>query len=226
MNDMFRDHLVDAMPESERDKLEELTADFMEQMEHTVRRVSSFFAESILMHVPQQEIRELEKIPNYSEATSEGYHFDTFKEFARTKLEEFFKATELRSVKGTKWYSFLRILLMEKIDLEDYFTIDKLMEKVYQNQEWYISSDFHKRAVYQAACSLVLNKKNITLNTAIQRVLKKEKDGIPAYSQEYGDHTTQGVIEELKDWANLLTENDDSIVMFISMTIVQKLKQE
>lgn len=187
----------------------DLKEDTGTMLEELKLKMQNMVMESKTFHITQQDLEEADKIEEFAKATSEGYDIQSLESYRRGLWTLIFTESNILDIKETEIYGFLITLLPE---FAEYLNIDYLA--TIKDVDKYSSAEYHKRVVYEKACELCLEKKTITLNTALKHIIRKEQEGIPAYLQIIGkrDFLT-AFIEELKKWVIFIKEHETQILL-------------
>lgn len=137
--------------------------------------VKKIIRKNISISIPREELSKLEEIEIFSEATKEGFPKEDIQKLIETIFDYFLENIDLEKISTSSTMTLLKLLyLNSNFDLR-YITSHDIFEFLDSHGylEDFYSPKFKKEFIFSQACNIVVEKRNISFNTAIKRAIKE-----------------------------------------------------
>lgn len=196
------------------------------QLISTLGDVQRLLKKNISLSIPKEELEALESNELFSAATEEGFSVETLRQVYEPVLDYFLEKINWEKIKSCSGIQLLQIFHSEKdFDLEAIngaylfnlaLSQDSLKEL--------LTSEAKKQDIFSRACKLVVEKKNISFNTAIKRAIAQTQSADFISSEiETTKKQIDVLVSLLNPWIDLYFENESELVSSLFIQFIQKI---
>lgn len=186
------------------------------QLISTLEDVQKLLKKNIRVSIPQEKLRELEENNKlFAAATEEGFSVETLRQIYEPMLDYLLEKINWRKIKSSGAVQVLQIFYGEKD-----FDLDSIngayLFNLAASQDAFkelLSPETKKRHIFSRACELVVEKKNISFNTAIKRSIAEMRSANFISSEiEIAKKQADTLLSLLNPWIDFYFENESELV--------------
>ncbi len=186
------------------------------QLISTLEDVQKLLKKNIRVSIPQEKLRKLEENNKlFAAATEEGFSVETLRQIYEPVLDYLLVKINWGKIKSSGAVQVLQIFSGEKdFDLEP---IDgAYLFNLVASQDAFkelLSPEAKKQHIFSRACELVVEKKNISFNTAIKRSIAEMQSANFISSEiEIAKKQADTLVSLLNPWIDFYFENESELV--------------
>lgn len=185
------------------------------QLISTLEDVQKLLKKNMRVSIPQEKLRELENNELFAAATEEGFSVETLRQIYEPMLDYLLEKINWEKIKSSGAVQMLLIFSGEKdFDLE---TINgAYLFNLAASQDAFkelLSPETKKQHIFSRACELVVEKKNISFNTAIKRSIAEMRSANFISSKiEIAKKQADTLVSLLNPWIDFYFENESELV--------------
>ena len=195
------------------------------QLISTLEDVQRLLKKNIRVSFPKEELEALESNELFAAATKDGFSVETLRQIYEPTLDYFLEKINWEKIKSCSAIQLLQIFDNEKdFDLEavngTYLFNFALSQ---DNFKEILSPEAKKQDIFSRACKLVVEKKNISFNTAIKRAIAQTQSPDFISSEiEIAKEQIDTLMSVLNPWLDFYFENERELVTSL---FIQKIFQ-
>ena len=176
---------------------------------------SKYFANLMFIHVDENTLARCDGNPLFAEVTAKPYSLSDYRNYLISRIEEIVSEAGLKELLDTRVYMLIKGYFPQLKDIT--------IRNIIYGYDFPTFSDpeYHKIGVITVATNLCFVKGNISFNKALNQVCTIEKEGIPAYKQEYENPNTDALVKKLKEVKDFIIANDDKITLEVLRSLIE-----